>query len=160
MHLHWIRENPAYWDAPKAALFGPCVPFDLPQAPGCPLPGDWWCVRDEDAVLAYAALDVTWGDAEIVIAVHPGVRGRGIGSYVIDQLEVEARTRGIHYLCSRIPADHPEAGELAQWLRARRFSASEGRTWVRAVVPRHAIERGTAPAVRGHARGARGMSPR
>lgn len=160
MHLHWIHEAPAYWDTSKEALLGPCCPIDVPRTPGCPLPGDWWCVRDEDAVLAYAALDVTWGDAEIVIAVHPGVRGRGIGSFVIDRLEVEARVRGLHYLCSRVPADHPDARELAQWLHARRFSAHEGETWVRAVVPRSADVHRTTPAVRGHARGARGMSPR
>jgi hypothetical protein len=88
MPLQWIREKPAYWDASKrgivgeapAGTFGDKVYDEF--ADGAALPGDWFRVEDGGATVGYGWMDITWGDAEILLAVDPGHRPASRGSRV------------------------------------------------------------------------------
>ena len=79
MSDRWIHENPAYWDDAKADIVGAVDPgvFDLGErAIGDVVPGEWWRLERDGKVVAYGWMDVNWGDAEILLAVAPGARGK------------------------------------------------------------------------------------
>jgi N-acetylglutamate synthase-like GNAT family acetyltransferase len=126
--LRWIHESPAYWDTAKVRIVGgaPAGVFDLrPPGEGELVPGDWWRVEDQGAVVGYGWLELTWGDAEILLAVAPDRRGRGIGSFILENLENEAQTQGLNYLCNIVRPNHPEKMAVTRWLRERRFEEAE-----------------------------------
>jgi GNAT superfamily N-acetyltransferase len=128
MSLQWIHENPPYWDRSKADIIGkaPEGTFDLRFEDGDILPGEWWRVERDGTVAGYGWMDTTWGDAEILLAVAPDRRGAGIGTFILDQLENEARSRGLNYLYNEVPSNHPDPGGITRWLQARRFAPSHG----------------------------------
>ena len=136
MSLSWIHENPPRWDAQKQRIIGgaPDGIFELPgwQA-GDLLPGEWWRVVEDGEVAGYGWMDCTWGDAEILLVVEPGARGRGVGSFILERLEEEARARGLNYLYNVVPESHPEPERVTAWLGKRRFSAVESGRLVRRV---------------------------
>ncbi|MEM6995455.1 MAG: GNAT family N-acetyltransferase [Myxococcota bacterium] len=139
MELRWIQESPPNWDADKARIVGgagsgvfdPSL-FDRPE--GTLLPSDWWRVEADGATVAYGWMDVTWGDAEMGLAVDPEHQRMGVGSFILDRLEEEAALRGIHYLYNVVRASHPQQEEVSEWLQARRFTTSEDGKLLRAVV--------------------------
>lgn len=146
MSREWIHQSPAHWDAEKARIIGGAEPgiFDpalSDRPPGALLPGDWWSVEEGGRVVGYGWMDVTWGDAEILLVVEPEARGRGIGSWILDRLEAEAFARGLRYLHNQIRAGHPHHAAVQRWLEDRRFHASEDGRLLRAVV--RAPERAT-----------------
>jgi ribosomal protein S18 acetylase RimI-like enzyme len=140
MKLDWIRESPAKWDEEKKRIIGdaPTGIFDRRYrelAPGTLLPGEWWRVEDEGRVVGYGWLDVVWGDAEILLATEPEARGHGVGSFIVEGLEREARARGLNYIYNVVRPTHPDAEALSAWLEKRGFEPSEDGSLMRAVVP-------------------------
>lgn len=141
MTLSWIHESPSAWDESKAALVGGAEPgiFDRRYGElsiGDPPPGEWWRVEQDGETVGYGWIDVVWGDAEILLATRPGVRGHGVGSFILTHLEQEARNRGLNYLYNVIRPTHPERAALSAWLQKRGFAPSEDGSLLRAVVPR------------------------
>ncbi|MFO0571231.1 MAG: GNAT family N-acetyltransferase [Polyangiaceae bacterium] len=137
MSKKWIHESPARWDRNKASVLGSAPPgvFDFAgSVEGSLLPGDWWRVEDQGKVAGYAWMDSTWGDAEVLLCVERSVSGRGIGSFIMDRLEDEARLRGLNHLYNVVPAKHPEPERLRCWLEKRHFVASEDGKVLRRVV--------------------------
>lgn len=144
MGLEWIQESPPYWDADKARIVGGAGPgiFDpalTERAEGSHLPDTWWRVEADGQTVGYGWMDVTWGDAEILLAVDPAARGRGVGTFILERLEAEARERGLHYLYNEVSETHPLHREVTQWLKARHFTASEDGRLLRAVVQPAAV---------------------
>ena len=139
MSLKWIHESPPYWDADKARIVGGAGPgiFDgtlVDQPKGAMLPNDWWRVEEDGKTVGYGWMDVTWGDAEILLAVQTESRGHGVGSFILQRLEQEAAERGLHYLYNVVRGTHPQHDEVTAWLEARHFTASEDGKLMRAVV--------------------------
>jgi N-acetylglutamate synthase-like GNAT family acetyltransferase len=139
MALTWIQESPPYWDADKARIVGGAgagifQPSLTEREEGSLLPNDWWRVESDGKTVGYGWMDITWGDAEILLAVDPAARGRGVGTFILERLEAEARERGLHYIYNVVSDTHPDHDEVTQWLEARRFSASEDGKLLRAVV--------------------------
>jgi GNAT superfamily N-acetyltransferase len=139
MSLKWIRESPAHWDGDKARVVGGAKAGIFPKAytqhrEGEVLPSEWWHVEDEGDIVAYGWMDVTWGDAEILLVVEPEARGKGVGTFILDHLEGEAWSRGIRYLYNVVPDRHPDHHAVKAWLESRRFNASEDGKLLRAVV--------------------------
>lgn len=138
MTLRWIRETPAHWDANKARIVGGAPPgiFDT-RYKSCKIgelvPGEWWRVEDDGSVVGYGWLDVVWGDAEILLATDPSAQRKGVGAFILDRLDEEARGRGLNYLYNLVRPTHPRAGELTAWLEKRGFSASEDGRLLRGV---------------------------
>jgi GNAT superfamily N-acetyltransferase len=146
MGLLWMHENPAVWDAGKARLVGraPKGVFDTRYAQaqeGVIVPGEWWRVEEDGRVLGYGWLDVSWGDAEILLATDPEARGRGVGSFILLNLEAEAYARGLNYLCNVVRETHPQRSEVSAWLARRGFASSDDGRLLRAVVRRDRISR-------------------
>lgn len=128
MARQWIHENPAYWDEGKRTIVGGAAPgiFELGErADGDVVPGDWWRVEDDGKVVGYGWMDVNWGDAEILLAVAPDARGGGVGTYILDHLEGEARSRGLNYLYNVVRPTHPDRDAVSRWLTERRFRPSD-----------------------------------
>lgn len=130
MGLRWVAEEGSRWDADKLRIIGeaPAGIFDtryralrLGDAP----PGSWWRVEDDGRTVGYGWLDACWGDAEILLAVDPAARTRGIGDFILQQLRDEARARGLNYLTNLVRPTHPEGARLTAWLKKRGFSPSE-----------------------------------
>jgi GNAT superfamily N-acetyltransferase len=127
MSFEWIRENPARWDEPKEAIVGaaPRGIFHVdPHERGDLIPGDWWRVEDDAAVVGYGWMDRTWGDAEILLAVDPKQRRRGLGTFILENLEREAAAYGINYLYNVVRLTHPDRDAITAWLEHRGFSRS------------------------------------
>jgi GNAT superfamily N-acetyltransferase len=132
--MHWREEAPPRWDAQKKAVIGAAPPgvFQFESYhDGDLLPGQWWRVEDERAqVVGYGWLDCNWGDGEVLVAVSAEHQGRGVGAYILDRLQDEARRRGLYYLYNVIPAAHPEPARLERWLARHGFrSVGDGRLW-------------------------------
>ena len=137
--LTWVHESPAYWGEEKARIVGAASAgtFDrsvVDRSQGEVLPNDWWRVEQDGKTIGYGWMDVTWGDAEILLAVDPEHRQQGVGSYILEQLEEEARARGLHYLHNAVNAEHPDHAEVTAWLESRHFTASEDGSLARGVV--------------------------
>ncbi len=131
----WIREEPPRWDDDKQRIVGgaPDGTFEgLDYEPGALVPGDWWRVEEGGTVVGYGWMDTSWGgDAQILLAVDPAARGRGIGTWILDQLEREAAERDLCYIFNTIPPRHPDPDGLADWLEARGFVPSPHRRLLR-----------------------------
>lgn len=130
MALTWTRERAATWDDDKQRIVGetPAGVFDARYrelAPGAPVPGEWWRVERDGETVGYGWLEVVWGDAEILLAVVPAERHKGVGEWILQQLEREAKSRGLRYLYNTVRATHPQATELSAWLIKRGFKPSE-----------------------------------
>jgi len=141
MSLRWIPESPARWDEPKQRIVGaaPTGMFDSRYSesiPGALIPGEWWRVEEDGEVVGYGWMDVTWGDAEILLATAPQAQGRGVGAFVLHGLEREARARGLNYLTNVVRPTHPDRSGITQFLEKRGFIASEDGRHLRSVVPR------------------------
>lgn len=132
MDLTWERESNARWDADKQALFS-ALPVGLfpdlhATDPGGAVPGDWWRVRAGGSdVAGFGWMDVTWGDAEVLLAVSPVWQRHGVGTFILDRLDEEAARRGLRYLYNVVPAVHPDPARVRRWLELRGFvSSGEG----------------------------------
>lgn len=138
MALTWNAERPAHWDADKARIVGdaPTGAFDTRYRNlkvGDVVPGDWWRVEENGAVLGYGWLDVSFGDAEILLATAPSAQKKGVGAFVLDHLDAEARARGLNYLTNIVRPSHPQAKQVTAFLEKRGFKASEDGRLVRPV---------------------------
>jgi len=128
MGLQWIHETAPIWDESKSTVLAgaPDGIFKTDSyRPGSLIPGDWWRVEDDGKVVGYGWMDCTWGEAEILLVVDPGSQERGVGTFIMDHLESEARERGVNYMYNVVPAAHPDGERVTAWLRKRRFEAAE-----------------------------------
>ncbi len=75
-----------------------------------------------------------WGDAEVLLAVDPARQGHGVGTFIMDHLEDEARARGLNQLYNAVLPTHPDREELTRWLEKRAFKPSEDGAVLRRVV--------------------------
>jgi ribosomal protein S18 acetylase RimI-like enzyme len=138
MALKWIHESPAKWDEGKEAIVGesPEGIFDRRYSEltiGELVPGEWWRVEDSGVVVGYGWLDLVWGDAEILLATAPSARNRGVGSFILTELENEARHRGVNYIYNVVRPTHPSGKEVTDWLLARGFELSKDGSLTRSV---------------------------
>jgi N-acetylglutamate synthase-like GNAT family acetyltransferase len=136
MSFEWIHENPPHWDSNKAAIVGgaPEGIFDIGGYEEAQvIPGEWWRVESDGAVVGYGWMDCTWGDAEILLAVAPSGQKHGAGSFILDHLEREAAERGLNYLYNVVRPTHPDGPGVTKWLVARGFEPSRGDRLVRHV---------------------------
>lgn len=141
LELRWIAESPPRWDGDKARIVGgaPVGVFDTrfqSLRPGDLVPGEWWRVESGGRVVGYGWLDVSWGDAEILLATDPEVRRSGVGTFIVDRLEDEARARGLNYLYNVVRPTHPERDQITAWLTKRGFVSSDDGRLLRTVVKR------------------------
>ncbi|MFG0320104.1 MAG: GNAT family N-acetyltransferase [Planctomycetota bacterium JB042] len=138
MALQWIREDPPRWDDAKARLIGdaPAGVFDRRYgacAEGERLPGEWWRVEKDGETVGFGWLDIVWGDAEILLVSDPAARGEGVGTFILEHLEDEARSRGVNYVYNAVRPTHPERREVTAWLRERGFEGADDGSLLRAV---------------------------
>lgn len=142
MALVWHRESLARWDDDKQRIVGgaPAGVFAVStSAPGAALPGDWFRVEDNGRVVGYGWMEYSWGDAEVLLAVDPAHRTKGVGTFILDRLDEEAASRGLNYLYNVIPAQHPDQPGLRRWLLQRGFAGSvNADLFRRSVHPRRA----------------------
>jgi len=125
--LRWVAEGDPVWDADKARVVGgaPAEVFDLHPAAGESLPGDWWAAQDADGtVLGYGWMDVTWGEAEVLLAVDPVAQRGGVGSWVLANLEREAAARGLNYVYNTVRPTHPDRDTMHDWLGVRGYTGA------------------------------------
>lgn len=125
MGFEWIHEDAPRWDGDKDRIVGgaPAGIFNLGNyRAGDVIPGEWWRVAESGATLGYGWMDANWGDAEILLAVDPAARGRGVGGFILDGLEREAARRGLNYLYNVVAETHPEREQVARWLTSHGFS--------------------------------------
>lgn len=121
----WVLENPPHWNDDKRRILesAPEGAFAVPQlSEGAIVPGEWWRVEDERGIAGYGWMDCTWGDAEVLLAVDPDRQRAGVGEFILDQLEREAASRGLHYLHNVVQPNHPERERVAAWLMKRGFA--------------------------------------
>lgn len=138
MNLNWSKEHNSSWNDDKRRIIGaaPAGVFDRrfkSLSDGDSLPGVWWRVDEDGTTVGYAWLDLVWGDAEIVLATDPEHRGRGIGSFILEQIERECREMGVNYVYNTVRPTHPDREAVTAWLQKRGFSASEDGTLSRAL---------------------------
>lgn len=138
-NLRWIHESVPLWDADKARIVGGAQHGTLPSTLASHsdkevLPDDWWRVEHEGRCVGYGRMDVTWGDAEILLVVEPEAQGQGVGTFILEHLEHEARTRGLNYLYNQVHPEHPAQQDITSWLQNRAFSSTEDGQLARAIV--------------------------
>jgi N-acetylglutamate synthase-like GNAT family acetyltransferase len=126
--LRWLHEDDPRWDADRERVFA-TVP-DGVFRPGARVPGerlesDWWRVERDGRVVGYGWLDDVWGDAEILLAVEDGVRGRGVGRFALEHLEREAAARGLNYVVNVVRETHPQRAQVTAWFLAHGFSGTD-----------------------------------
>lgn len=136
MPFTWTKESPPRWDAAKRRILGGTVlGFDHTQE-GELLAGEWWRADDHDTPVGYGWIDMNWGDGEMLLAVDPAWQRKGVGSFILDHLQEEARHHGLYYLYNVVPASHPDPAALSAWLEKRGFKPHGDGRLKRAVTPR------------------------
>jgi N-acetylglutamate synthase-like GNAT family acetyltransferase len=137
MSLTWIHESPARWDAGKESIVGgaPAGIFAVRGSrPGDVITGDWWRVEDEGRTVGYGWMDTVWGDGEVLLAVDPAARRRGVGGFILARLDEEASIRGLNYLYNLVRSTHPDREKVTHWFESRGFVAdSDGQVLRRRV---------------------------
>lgn len=137
MALDWVSEPKATWDADKARIIGgaPQGAFDRRYKTlksGDSLPGDWFRAIDGGKIVGFGWLEIEFGDAEILLATDPSCEGKGVGTFVINKLEGEAKKRGLNYVYNVVRPSHPDKERVTTWLKKRGFAASEDGSLLRA----------------------------
>jgi GNAT superfamily N-acetyltransferase len=129
MGLDWKHEDgPARWDDDKQRIVGdaPDGTFEgIHYGKGDLVAGDWWRVEDGGKVVGYGWMDTVWGDAQILLAVDADARGKGVGTFILDHLESEAKGQGLNYLFNVVPPKHPDPDGITAWLTKRGFEPSQ-----------------------------------
>jgi GNAT superfamily N-acetyltransferase len=136
--LECIAEHSPVWDEDKARIVGgaPAGIFDTHYATlalGEMVPGEWWRAEDRGSVVGYGWLDVSWGNADLLIATDVEARGRGVGTFILNELDREVSLRGLNYLCNVVRPTHPEREEVSRWFVKRGFAIVEDGRLARAV---------------------------
>lgn len=133
MALTWHREENALWDEDKKRIIGgaPDDIVDIDPVDGEALPGHWWCAKNDGAVVGYGCLDSAWGDAEIALVVDTGAQRKGVGSFVLENLEHEAAAQGVNYVYNTVHAKHPKRTEVQGWLKTRGFLGDDREEFLR-----------------------------
>lgn len=123
---NWRPEpQPVPYDDVKKAFFSSLQPGVVRVNPaGSYLPGTWWKLEESGATLGYGWMDVTWGDAQILLAVAPDARRGGHGKTILQKLEHEAHEAGLAYMFNTIPSDHPDPDGVRAFLTENGFEAS------------------------------------
>ncbi len=128
MAFAWTKEDSPRWDVHKRRIFGPAEVAAVgltPPADDAAIADEWWRATDESSeVVGYGWLDSEWGDAQISFLVAPGARGAGIGEFIVDRLEDEARSRGLNYIYNVVPGEHPDREWMTNWLIEKGFRDS------------------------------------
>jgi N-acetylglutamate synthase-like GNAT family acetyltransferase len=139
MAFKWIAESPPHWDADKQRIVGDApqgIFENVQRTTGELVAGEWWRVEDEAGVAGYGWMDLTWGDAEILLAVAPDRQGAGVGTFIVDQLEREAARHGLNYLFNVVRASHPDRAGITAWLGKRGFTRAHDDDLLRRPVKR------------------------
>jgi GNAT superfamily N-acetyltransferase len=134
MPLRWVREQRPRWDDDKARVIGGAPPgaLDVSYPAGTELPGDWFAAMQDDRAVGYGWLDSTWGgDTEILLAVGLDAQRKGVGAYILDNLEREAGERGTNYVYNTVRATHPDREQVHDWLASRGYRGSDSDTALR-----------------------------
>jgi N-acetylglutamate synthase-like GNAT family acetyltransferase len=141
LSLKWIHESTPCWDREKERIVGAAGPgtfsarFDTYRR-GDLLPGEWWRVERDGQIVGYGWLDVSWGDAELLLATAPDARRKGVGSFILEQLANEANLLGVNYLYNVLSPIHPDHDRVAGWLRRRGFEPIDGGRMLRTIARR------------------------
>lgn len=137
--MEWTKETPSYWDDDKKDIIGGAAPGTFKTQSfedGEMLPGEWWRVQDQGKTLGYGWMDITWGDAEVLLAVRSDQQSRGVGSFIMDHLENEARNHGLNYMYNQVNSAHPDYVGVTQWLEKRNFKESSDGLLKRSIAPK------------------------
>ena len=128
MSFSWIHEDAPQWDDSKNAIIGSAPEGSIHglanYRAGGVIPGDWWRVEEDGAVVGYGWMDATWGDAEILLVVDPARQKRGAGGFILENLEREAARHGLNYMYNVVSPDHPDRKGITKWLVSRGFERS------------------------------------
>ena len=129
MALSWHKDLPV-WDSNKQRIVGnaPTGTLDGRYAEmreGATIPCNWFRVEDDGKIVGYGWVDVVWGDAEILLATDPAAQGHGIGTFILDHLEEEARHMGLNYIYNMVRPTHPDGEKVTAWLVKRGFEIKE-----------------------------------
>lgn len=126
MKLYWQQEANPIWDADKARIIGATPATLFPSLRslerGAALANQWGHVLMDGAIVAYGWMDVTWGEAEVLLAVDTAACRQGIGTFILDRLDEAASSAGVRYLTNVVPPSHPDPEGLTSWLVRRGFS--------------------------------------
>jgi N-acetylglutamate synthase-like GNAT family acetyltransferase len=125
MALSWKRDVPT-WDEDKQRIIGsaPAGIFDTRYAQnkiGATVPCDWYRVEDDGRTVGYGWLDVVWGDAEILLATDPEYRDKGVGTFILENIDKQARRMGVNYIYNVVRPTHPDGDKVRAWLEKRGF---------------------------------------
>lgn len=125
MDLTWHRDSHPTWDADRQRIIAgsPAGAFDLDRYPPTgTLAGEWWHVEDGDGrVVGFGWMDVVWGDAEILLAVDPKHQNEGIGVFILQNLELEAKARGLRRMYNKVRAEATDRAATTVWLLRHGF---------------------------------------
>ena len=91
-------------------------------------------MSDGDRIVGYGWMDVVWGDAEILLATAPEVRGSGVGAFILENIEKEARKMGLTQIYNVVRPTHPDREAVSGWLSRHGFEPNEDGSLFRAVV--------------------------
>lgn len=137
MSLTWHRDLPV-WDADKQRIVGntPEGVLDSRYADiteGTSIPCNWFRVERQGTTVGYGWIDVVWGDAEILLASAAESQKTGVGSFILEHLEEEARGMGLNYIYNMVRPTHPDAEGVTAWLVKRGFESKPDGRLVRRV---------------------------
>lgn len=137
MTLSWHRDLPV-WDQNKQRIVGGTPQGVLDERygdiqEGESVPCNWFRVEQDSAVVGYGWIDVVWGDAEILLATSKDARKGGIGTFILDKLDEEARGMGLNYIYNMVRPTHPQGEILSAWLVKRGFERKPDGRLVRRV---------------------------
>lgn len=132
MSFTWHKDLPV-WNADKQRIVGttPEGVLDSRYAvlkEGTAVPCNWFRVEQDGATVGYGWVDVVWGDAEILLATSADSQKEGVGTFILNHLEEEARRMGLNYIYNIVRPTHPDAEAVTAWLVKRGFeSKPDGR---------------------------------
>lgn len=133
----WHRDLPV-WNADKERIIGALPPGVLDtryseMKEGALLPCDWFRVEEDGKTVGYGWTDVVWGDAEVLLATAEDARHAGVGAFILEQLDHEARRMGLNYIYNMVRPTHPAGPKVTAWLMKHGFESKEDGRLIRRV---------------------------
>ena len=129
MSYQWQRDLPV-WNADKQRIVGSLPKGVLDSRysemkDGELLPCNWFRVEEDGKTVGYGWIDVVWGDAEILLATADESKKTGVGTFILEHLDSEARHMGLNYIYNVVRPTHPDGEAVAAWLTKNGFESKE-----------------------------------
>ena len=125
--LHLIKEDNPIWNLEKNRIFTSIdqgtFEYNLKELGlGIALEHEWWKLVENKKVLGFGWINYTNDDFEISFVVYDDYTGKGLGSFIINELEKLGESKGYRKILAIVKETNPNSEKIIEYLYRKGYS--------------------------------------